>query len=267
MKQIKRIPIRHHALLIRRAFTLIELVVVISVIVLLVGLTLAAGVAVIHQSERRQTQGTLDLLDAAVSEWELTADRRLTWGRNGQPTPAAHYDVQETTAEIFIISEMLDTMARVESVKQILSRMDPQFVVKYQLGLYPTWLVSAAEMQELDARFIGSLTILDAWGTPIYATHPGAVYDSQIDTTYPAMYPTTTPGNPDADGTERTYNESRYGVASSRRIRFVSAGPDGQFGHLSYNPGSPEFELTRDNLYSYPLDPAADAAPVAASGF
>ena len=45
--------------------------------------------------------------------------------------------------------------------------------------------------------------------------------------------------------------EDKYGVALNRRICFISAGPDRRFGNLSATRGSPEFEATFDNIYSY----------------
>ena len=90
--------------------------------------------------------------------------------------------------------------------------------------------------------------MLDAWGWPIYATHPGRVHDPNvfnIDTVYPG----------DRDGTVRTYNEDIYGIASNRQVRFVSAGPDGKFGMLGASEDSEEFKQTKDNLFSYPTTP------------
>ena len=62
-------------------------------------------------------------------------------------------------------------------------------------------------------------------------------------------------GTPDADGTIRTYNEGFYGVAKNRQVCFISAGPDGVFGRLYAPEGSPDFEQTKDNVYSYPAAP------------
>ena len=95
----------------------------------------------------------------------------------------------------------------------------------------------------MDDKFDGSLTILDAWGTPIYATHPGRSYDPNLFEADPNYYKP-----PDPDGTIRTYNEREYGVARNREVCFVSAGPDRRFGHLQADPQGSE-----DNLYSYPI--------------
>jgi len=244
---------------VRRAFTLIELVVAIGVIVLLVGLTLTAGSAVIERSERSRTETVLQLLDLATREWEREARRQLTWGTNNEPGGAA-YDVQQLTGEIFIISEVLRTISRVDSVKAILTKIEPKFMYRYQAGTYPSWVQGAQEEFELDLRFLGSATVLDAWGTPIYATHFGAVYDASLLAIDPEIYPL--PLYTDPDGTTRTPNEHKYGITKGRRICFVSAGPDGEFGNLFEDPDSQEFAFTRDNIYSYPVqDPRAVESP------
>ncbi len=63
------------------------------------------------------------------------------------------------------------------------------------------------------------------------------------------------PNQPDPDGTIRTPNEQRYGVARNRRICFVSAGPDQGFGNLTAMPPYPaDPDPVRDNIYSYPIN-------------
>ena len=91
---------------VRRGFTLLEIVVVISLILFLVGLTLTVGVTVIERSEITQTENTMRLLDMALQEWEIAADRKLSWGRDGlapdgSPSPAAVYDLQGNPAILY----------------------------------------------------------------------------------------------------------------------------------------------------------------------
>ena len=33
----------------------------------------------------------------------------------------------------------------------------------------------------MEDTFVGAVTVLDAWGTPIYATHPGRPYRPGVD--------------------------------------------------------------------------------------
>ena len=235
----------------RPGFTLVELVVVIGIILLLLGITLSVGVAVRRSAEVRDTESTIRLLDAAMKEWEQSADRQLSWGEDDDPGGSV-YDMQgavgqpSLTREILVITELLQTISRPSAVKQIVAQIDPDFIHTYRAGQYPAWIQTPDE-SEMDG-FDGEITVLDAWGWPIYSTHPGRVHDPNvfsIDAVYPG----------DLDGTVHTYNEDIYGIASNRQVRFVSAGPDGEFGMLGASEGSVDFEQTKDNLYSYPVTP------------
>ncbi|MHC4415279.1 MAG: type II secretion system protein [Planctomycetota bacterium] len=228
-------------------FSLVELVVVIGVMVLLVGLTLSVGMAVVTQAERRQTQDTLRLLDTAVGEWEVSTDRKLSWWDTyDDPALRDHTDVHADTPEVLIITEVLDVITRPTRVKEMVGRIDPDFVHIYRAGDYPAWIEMPREKSEHDTRFSGSLTILDAWGTPIYATHPGRAWADGDDMA------------PDNDGTIRTYNEELYGIAPNRQMVFVSAGPDERFGLVEeFDPGDDLTaaieEARKDNVFSVPV--------------
>lgn len=235
----------------RAAFTLVELVVVIGIIVLLAGLTLSVGVAVTHQSEVRQTRAALLLLDAAVQQWELQADRKLTWSQTGDS--AAHQaaaDVHENTEQVLIITEVLRVIMKSPAVREIIARIDPSLIYTYTHGVYPPWIDTPPEQSDLDTLVKdGDITVLDAWGLPVYATHPGRTWVAATDSD--PYYPTA----PDPDGTLRTYNEEIYGVAAGRRVCFVSAGPDGGFGDLHLYALPSEAAAAGDNVYSYPVLP------------
>jgi len=228
-------------------FTLIELVVVIGIILLLVGLTLSVGVAVRTQSEVRETESTLRLLDSAMREWEQSADRQLTWWQNPPDAIAIRdrFDIHSNTAPELIITEMLDVITRPSQVKQMVAQIAPDFIYTYRAGVVPTWIEDQGLVQL--PNFLGSVTVLDAWGWPIYATHPGRLWTDSDDVP-PYLFLRN------EDGTIQTYNEQIYGVSPNRQVIFVSAGPDGKFGDLS-DVGSPAFNLTKDNLYSYPMIP------------
>ena len=61
----------------QRGFTLVELLVVFGVMLLVLGMTVTTSLALIQSSKAQQTEQTLRLLDTAMMEWEVTADRRL----------------------------------------------------------------------------------------------------------------------------------------------------------------------------------------------
>lgn len=232
-------------------FTLVEVVVVIGIIIVLAALTISVGVVVVEGSEVRQTETVLRQLETALQEWQTHADRRVTWGENDTPQGAV-YDMQiETGTEspVFLVTELLNTIARSSNIQNIVARIDPDFVHTYRFEKYPEWIESAdeSEMDSMWAVNAGAdslgLAVLDAWGQPFRIAHPGCV-DGSVGCV------TITTGAVDADGTVRTGIEYEYGIAKNRQILFVSAGPDGKFGDLNATDAD-LLAQTKDNIYSY----------------
>ena len=211
-------------------FTLIELVVVISIILLLVGLTMSVGLAVRSQSETRQTENVLILLDQAVKQWQIAADRQLSWGYNNIPAGAI-YDVEGEDAQGTIpadvqLIQLLERIRTNSAARDILAQIDDDFL---------------QQEEENDVTF---LTLVDPWGKRIYLIHPGRVVN-------PNPPFNDNPLLADLDGTIRTEDEKPLGIALNRALLFLSAGPDGEFGDLSADPGLDAFKQTQDNVYSY----------------
>jgi prepilin-type N-terminal cleavage/methylation domain-containing protein len=87
----------------RAGFSLIELLVVITIIVILASLVLAVSGGVIRASENRATRNTLEILNAATEEYERVMDRRVTYrsfqpiaggiGADPLPSATAVYDI------------------------------------------------------------------------------------------------------------------------------------------------------------------------------
>ncbi|MCH8316700.1 MAG: hypothetical protein IIA64_12070, partial [Planctomycetes bacterium] len=218
-----------------------------GIMLLLLGLTLSVGVAVRTQSETRETQNILRLLDTAMQEWERSADRQLTWWQEVWPGDEDYlikdrFDIHSDTVEELIITEMLDVITRPSQIKQIIAQIAPDFIYTYQEGVVPPWIEGQGVVQL--PNFLGSVTVLDAWGWPIYATHPGRLW-RETDVSPYAFHRND-------DGTIQTYNERTYGVSSNRQVIFVSAGPDGEFGDMR-DVDLPAFKLTKDNVYSHPV--------------
>ena len=227
-----------------RSFSLIELVVVIAVVLLLAGITLSVSVAVVEHAELRRTEMTMRLLETAVREWELAADRKLSWWNyDDDPTLRDLADVHGTTLEVLIITEILGVITRSEGTRAIVAQIAPDLLFTYRSGDSPPWIYG-----EIPPKFDGTLTVLDAWGKPIYATHPGRPWQQEDEL-----------DDRDPDGTLRTFNETRYGVAPNRQVVFVSAGPDGLFGLPEEFPGfgvqnmEARSNARLDNLYSTPV--------------
>ena len=228
------------------AFTLVELVVVIGVIIVLAALTLAVSRAVVGGSEVRQTQSTLRLLETALGEWEATADRKISWGDGPE------YDMQEVeTTAIFMITELLNTTARSSPVREIIAQIDPDFVHTYRKDKYPPWINTTTLKDKMntkwavghvplpnDSRASLGLAVIDAWEQPFWVVHPGRVADPNKNVI-------------DPDGTMRTVSELAGGAVRNRQLLFISPGPDGKIGDLSQPEESELFKQAADNVYSY----------------
>lgn len=235
----------------RGAFTLLETMIVVAIVVFLTGITVTVTSSVMRQSEIRSTEQTLRLLDMVVSEWEMESGRKLTWMAYGDDYPTnltqtRYAEVHAATPEVLIINEVLDACRRVSASKRILAQIDPDNLYEYSHRVRAPW-ISPPEQAIVQSEFIGSLTVLDAWGTPIYATHPGRLHDIR-------SFPYDEGRKMDTDGTIRTYNENKYGIARHRRVCFVSAGPDRKFGYVHAAPTTADLQATYDNLWSYPTE-------------
>ncbi len=214
-----------------RGFTLIELVVVISIILLLLGLVMAVGLSARAQAETREMQNILLLVDNAVKEWELVSSRKLSWGKDDPPE--IFYDLLGYVSNVEDIdpNDQLDIalkrIKRVDSVNQILANIDSDFLRQVDNGSDPP-----------------SLHLVDPWGKAVCLIHPGRI-------TNPNQPFGDDPLDADSDGTIRTANENIYGLTVNRTLLLVSAGPDGKFGDL--DPNSPDYDpkLATDNIYSY----------------
>lgn len=243
------------------AFTLVEMIITIGVIVILTALTVSATVALSRRSEATQTEQMLRLLDMAVQEWETKADRKITWGQDSQPYAGATYDMKHNTPHVFTATEVLRRIRTSDVVRSFLAQIQGEFLYTYDSGgVTPPWLPTtpdpddpdpnkaAARASYLATNWDGDLAVLDPWGMPIRAVHPGRV------ASYSAFGDDPTAADP--DGTIYLNNPAAYGVelfygrAKNRRIRFVSAGPDGKFGNLS----TALHEQASDNVYSYSVE-------------
>jgi type II secretory pathway pseudopilin PulG len=227
-------PHRHPLRRAAGGFSLVEMMVVIGIIVLLVGLTVAVLGSLSRGAETRQTQDMFTVLEKAYEEWKNVAERDITYGINDQPMAGVTYEIAEQTVDAppgtgddhEPTDELISDLMANAQCKAMLANLSNNLLKKH-------------------APPSDEVTALDAWETEVITVFPGRLWVAGFD-------PGTQPDNP--DGTIQTDFEDVFGVCVGRRVRFVSAGPDGQFGNLTAADGTPAREEANDNIYSYPLE-------------
>jgi prepilin-type N-terminal cleavage/methylation domain-containing protein len=225
-RPIRRAPSHHH----HAGFTLIEMVVVIGIIVLLAALTIGVVSALTRGSETRTTENALHLLTMAYDEWKTTSERDLSYGIDDVPQAGVVYDIAQQAPngsnEHEPTDELLDDIKANTQSRDILANIDDD-LLKAPTAAHP------------------DSAMLDAWGTEIVTVFPGRLWVQGFDA----------PALKDQDGTIRTEFENAFGVCTNRRVRFVSAGPDGRIGDMQLGLANPPADPdAADNIYSYPLE-------------
>lgn len=171
----------------RRAFTLVELLIVIGIIAILIGLVFTAGKTVVGGGKRRATENVLRTLDQAMQTYmeERETDRTsepiyLATNPTKTPTTGSGSGPEATTVYIIVdgrIGETLnepviDSMGlwlanarKYPSVQKLLDKIPDRFVKQWDPdvdGLEPD---GPDQLPKLD-------TIVDAWGKPIRLVLP-----------------------------------------------------------------------------------------------
>ncbi len=276
----------HHS-----AFTLLELLVVISIIALLISLLIGAGVAITRNAKLNQTKGVLTALDRALEEFMMANNGNIPLfdrrdfagvpgrdGPNGKDSPTATPDPaayltnprspmpQRPDASVFV------RRARgVGDVDAIIGGIPERFLVVTVMS--QSTVITSDPILEANERDT-SPSFLDAWANDqwpsliqvgdddawpiqkqslIYYVHPGN-RRNRTDTSLDVF--------PDA--------QELYGETVNGRPYFMSAGPDGFYGHPSklreianfYDMKAITFEeknrvllqARKDNLYSTPVN-------------
>jgi prepilin-type N-terminal cleavage/methylation domain-containing protein len=269
-----------------RAFTLIEIMVVISIILVLASLVLGVGSALLRRAERSQVESAMTIMESAFTEWEGQTGRPVTYNGafNSLTAPTTEIFPSGATLEVFDVREpgtaaapnnsgnrliytrargagvfTVNLLAQLESIRPMLAGIPPSMLrAEANTSSYPATNILSGTPSVLYAPSAKSTAnskdstrseLVDTWGGRIAFVFPGRAWR------YGAEPPSSLP---DSDGTVRTPAENLLGVCTNRRICLVSAGPDGLFGVPGEStPDSTTIQNTAaaDNIYLYELDP------------
>jgi prepilin-type N-terminal cleavage/methylation domain-containing protein len=261
----------------RGGFTLVELIIVIGLILLLVAITVSVSVGMLRQSEARETQNVLMILDNALEEWLMHGRDSVSYGINGEPcpnvdevyqlpqlgAPNAHQNLTDRDAARMAQREtdfLIAALLRRAEFEQMITSIDSKFIRRIDINDPPDNLdTDLSHFTDGSSPYFNQDTVeyiyrfVDAWDRPILAIMPGRVYSNRCSEN--ASY------FRDADGTIRTPLENIFGVADNRRIYFVSAGQSERFGHLHLHVTYDDLtdaqqarvQFALDNIYSYPV--------------
>lgn len=253
----------------RRAFTLMELLIVIGVIAILVGLALAIGAAVSGAGKQAKTQELLKVLDTSLSEFIASS--------GGIPGPTVVDPRPNPNANAALLQPVADAWTP-----------DAPGCMINSVGLYMVQCESqpsaAAVFKSLDAKFIrkwdpdGSAdpnaadvspwlsTAFDGWDRPIRYVHPafdglilGPTYPNGTDPATAVPTPTVLAlsgspqfavlqirrnNKPTPVGAPTDQADSDGGICRAGRPYFYSAGADGDPSTVADNvyTTKPEFE-------------------------
>lgn len=174
----------------RRAFTLVEMVVVVALVAVLAGISIAIGASMADSGRTRATEGVIQALDQTLDRYVnqtgsvpaalVPITLNQSFNENGLSgfsagdtiyLPAidgvALLDADEAeTHQVNSIGLFLASVSDVIDIDSELSQIDSKFIKRYN---------------KPDDRQPELLTIFDAWGNPIRYVHPkfdGIIEDS-----------------------------------------------------------------------------------------
>jgi prepilin-type N-terminal cleavage/methylation domain-containing protein len=258
-----------------RGFTLMELLVVISIIAILVSLTLAVGARVSASGKARVTENAIKVLDTAAMAFEASQDQVppavVRWTDPNDPDntalqPVADATINGTDELINSVGAFMFQADRVPEVAPTFRQLDPKLVKRYSPAPLGAWNGAQPELP----------TVMDGWGRAIRYVHPtfdGLVHGPNYPGGVVTLGGAGSDVNLDVAGANPfglvsgTYNfvtsirrnntvqsesespDSDGGLCTGNKPYFYSTGPDGKAGYLVDNSGKVLEDYNEDNIY------------------
>jgi len=251
----------------RRAFTLLELLVVFTIIAILISVFMLVGHKIMAGSKTRATQNVLQTLDQAMEAYTQAKgrfpDRFIDANKNEFPLADAYLGGTQIPSGEFTLEVLKSEPASAAIIQKIPSEFIETVDTTNATPIPAINGVSAVKTSPSGTTSITFIRVKDAWGKPIRFVHPS----------FHGIYGTGT--NPARDVTLRQNGAIQPPISISRSWSVSSGGGDPTFsgqgdggfckGGRPYfysagadgNPASVE-----DNVYS--VQPQFDAAVKAA---
>lgn len=225
-----------------RAFTIVELLVVIGIIAILVTIVFGVAAGVRNSANRQLTETALAGLESMLEEYIGDTGRipaipkRFLHYRQNDFEDFYRFPREPLTGpdeeRIFGVAAFLRQARGIGSVDTILGGLPERLVVRrgaIEAYIGPAGVADfeGTGFEQEDER--RAPTILDGWGHEIYYLHP-------------AVRP-----NPTLNLSADFRIGKRFGVSQSGRPFFMSVGPDGRAGDRESGLGE---QYLQDNVYS-----------------
>jgi prepilin-type N-terminal cleavage/methylation domain-containing protein len=282
-------PSDHHIMRrARRAFTLLELVIVLGIILLLMGLVLGVGSIVLRQSEDRQVRATMSIVEAALLEFKQQAGRPIIFeGINSQNNSSINDPYFCGYSNCYGTPSYWDVPFRAIRDDRFRDEVsEGGFGWDFTQAPSPyggsnndyerQWMAAtlsvlaqspacAEILSKADPSLLRPVSTVTGnnGGEPITKTFNMKQFidpwDKQVFIVFPGRRWFECDGNNpfrDPDGTIRTTQETAYGVCKNRRPLLISSGPDARIGVFDqsderYDDDNDGIADHQDNLYSY----------------
>ncbi|MEO1235296.1 MAG: prepilin-type N-terminal cleavage/methylation domain-containing protein [Planctomycetota bacterium] len=215
-------------------FSLVEILVVISIVVLLVGISIPAAIKMLGSAENNQTRSVLNGLASAADSYNIVTEKTVDHTQNRDDFGnTINLDIDGDNVDLTLAYFVFYAGQVPESARliAIAAKDDLTFQGRPMLNVNEDIVNNNVSL----ANF-GDIQLLDSWDTPIRYAGGVSHSDTFTDDDYLPAHPTAF---------------------------FASAGPDGEWGAVIRNTNEPDPSVDNDNdgnpdaadnIYSFDLN-------------